>query len=261
MGDVSPEDMSMMAKIMFIGTPIFNMALGLTKLSICALYMRTLSHTFWSRASVTCCAIFIIVSLFCVEAVAIFQCWPISKMWDFSPASIAGGGCLDIRISVLSSSAVNIIADFWLIAIALPIILKLQVGLQQKFALLVIVLLGLIVMATGVLRMAFITSLGTPDLSVDIPWNSCEILLLGSAEMNIGIACAAVLAIRPLLRSWVPGMGGNLQSSDTFSIAQHRGDEESDDSWQSPSDQKFPDYKYREDRPTRKFRSNFMSFS
>jgi hypothetical protein len=97
------------------------------KLSFLALYgeifpQRYFHHLLWAFASFI--AMWLIASLI----VTVFQCIPISFVWDRDQE----GYCLDYSISVLVLTIVNIVTDFVLLAMPVPLVRKLVMSRQKK---------------------------------------------------------------------------------------------------------------------------------
>lgn len=63
---------------------------------------------------------------------------------------------------------------------------------------------NLILGSTGVVAFARIFTLKTTLLNVDTSWNEAPITYLGVIEVNVAIACACVITLRPLLATWFP---------------------------------------------------------
>jgi hypothetical protein len=61
--------------------------------------------------------------------VAIFQCTPIAFGWD---PTIVGGTCVNYGALVLVAGICNIITDFVVLAMPIPLVLKLNLSPQRK---------------------------------------------------------------------------------------------------------------------------------
>ncbi|KAL7619925.1 hypothetical protein AAE478_010472 [Parahypoxylon ruwenzoriense] len=66
------------------------------------------------------------------SVVAVVQCIPIEFSWDHT---IIGGYCVDYRLTVLIAGVLNIVTDFVILAMPIPLIWQLHVSRQKKYLL------------------------------------------------------------------------------------------------------------------------------
>lgn len=116
---------------------LYNLALALTKTSICLFYLRIFADDLNRRLALTALA-FIVASTVPLELVSVFQCTPVTKVW----AKEEDGICIGMFAHFWASVAVNMIADVWLLVQVVPNILPLQIPRRQKMVLLSVVSLG-----------------------------------------------------------------------------------------------------------------------
>lgn len=64
-------------------------------------------------------------------AVLIFSCRPVSKAWDFA----LSGTCINRPAVYVATACVNIITDCAILALPIPMVIKLQLPTQQKIGL------------------------------------------------------------------------------------------------------------------------------
>ena len=78
--------------------------------------------------------------------VTIWQCKPIEAFWDKSllGPSHPGNHCFDSEAFWFSYSVINIILDFFILLLPIHEILKLQLPMREKFALIGVFALGLL---------------------------------------------------------------------------------------------------------------------
>ena len=116
---------------------IYIIAVGLIKFSILFFYrrifpQRNVKILLWTVGAVVLCWQIALGFTF------IFQCNPVHKAWAF----YVPGTCLPILKLFLANAIPNIVTDFVIIAIPLPLILNLQISRSQKIALCGIFLTG-----------------------------------------------------------------------------------------------------------------------
>ncbi|KAF5972974.1 integral membrane protein [Fusarium bulbicola] len=124
-------------------------------------------------------------------------CIPIQSFWD----SGVKGRCLLAQPTMwLVSGIVNIVTDFAIIVMPLPIVWKLQLPRPQKIYLTGIFGLGTLTLAIALLRVQWL------DPVADITWWNVTAASWSMAEIVSGITCACLPTFKPLLvgiKNWV----------------------------------------------------------
>ena len=130
-------------------------------------------------------------------------------MWDL--AGQVSGQCINTTaffysrcICLLSShfltifpatSAVNIIADIWILLLPITTLLKVQRPRREKFALVIIFSLGAFSCIAAIVRLY---SVGVYTESEDPFFDSVPINVWSMVEINVGILCASIPATKAL---------------------------------------------------------------
>lgn len=70
---------------------------------------------------------------------AIFQCMPIAYNWD---TTIAGGYCINYGAVALIAAALNIVTDFTLLLMPIPLVWRLQTSKQRKWQIILTFAMG-----------------------------------------------------------------------------------------------------------------------
>ena len=128
-------------KILYAGEMQYGVGIVLVKLSILIFYRRVfpMAHVgrYWQIAW---WLLFILSSISIASTFAgAFQCFPVAYFWN---RAIPGGYCKDIMVYVRSSSAVNMVLDFLILFLPIPVLSKLQMGRPKKIGLICLFLLG-----------------------------------------------------------------------------------------------------------------------
>ncbi|KUJ17544.1 uncharacterized protein LY89DRAFT_584744, partial [Mollisia scopiformis] len=194
-----PSQITPTLKIAFIGRLIYQFVLCLTKLGICLFYLRVFQDKA-SKRQVYMIAAFTIISALVIEIEFVFQCNPVSDAWNF-----VNPNCKATNPSVVTNCVCNIIADVWIMAFVIPRVLPLQMARRQKFSLLGVVSLGMLVIAASIVRCILVLMIGKQGMVTT--WTTLEVAT--------GLFCASAPCIRPLLRQIAPGFMSSL--SQTFS--------------------------------------------
>ena len=194
----------------WINRVLFIPILGLAKMSICALYLRVFSATKWGRYSMIACFTFIVLYTIPIEISAIVICKPVQKYWYRN----IPGTCSTSKLSFWIIGVCTLVSDLWILAVVTPRIIKLNLRLQQKVALLLIVSMGWIAFVSGIMRIVRVNMVLSRILNnVDISATMLEIGLWTSLEADISVVCAAAPGVRPLFRKILPSCFSSAERS------------------------------------------------
>ncbi|KAK8112340.1 Satratoxin biosynthesis SC1 cluster protein 4 [Apiospora kogelbergensis] len=182
-----------------IETCFYTLSVGFAKLSILCWYLQ-LSPEEWFRWSTM--ALIGAVAVFSVTyaCVNLFPCQPVAASWNYN---IENSTCLDTWGGYLALSILNIVIDVATLSIPIPILLPLQITVRQKISLIALFGAGAIVCAITIARASIIPSL---KASEDRPWDVTIDYLLAFLEMNMGVVCASVPALKPFFIRYLPSL-------------------------------------------------------
>lgn len=126
----------------FLGVQIFYFASAVAiKTSLILLYYRLFSITRWFRWELAFAWIIVVLYFIVNVLVAILECKPLSYLWD---KSILGGTCINQDQFFRWNGVANLLIDFMILTLTMPIIWHLQLKSRQKLSLTVVFLLGLL---------------------------------------------------------------------------------------------------------------------
>ncbi|SPO06289.1 related to integral membrane protein [Cephalotrichum gorgonifer] len=186
---------------MFLSSVLFLLCGSLAKTSLLIFYLRLTPHK-WFRFTVW--SIIAVVSAYTIgiTLALIFMCNPIPKAWDIY---ITEGHCLNRADLYFATAVSNIASDVVLFLLPLPILVRLQVPMQQKIGLFVIFTIGSMTVVTSIVRLHLVPGMrSTDDVAWDVGYISMWILI----EANLRIMCAAVPTLRAFLRHMAPRIIG-----------------------------------------------------
>jgi hypothetical protein len=116
----------------YTGELVYTFALVTVKLGILMLYLRIFSigGARWFRWTIIGVIIFGVLHAVGFGFALIFQCWPISAVWD---KSIVDAKCTNYAMIVFTAAILSIIEDFLLVLLPIPELRKLQVSGRKRF--------------------------------------------------------------------------------------------------------------------------------
>lgn len=98
----------------------------------------------------------------------------------------------------IGNAAANVATDGIILMVPIPLVWKLQMRTAQKVLVSSIFLLGGFVCVASIVRIYFMTLLSR---SLDITWIMGDVFIWSSVEPCIGIVCACLPTLQPLLKS------------------------------------------------------------
>lgn len=192
-----------------------------TKTSILLLYRRLARTTKFFHISTTACLVLVNVAGLVFTLMCIFQCRPISQIFSLSPDRKK---CIDIVTLYLVSAPVNILTDLIILFLPMPLLTGLALPSKQKIILIATFALGGFVTIVAVMRIAYLQETSTArleDLSgaggrqytqENLFWYTAPPCMWSTVEVNVGIICACIPVLKPLLVRLAPRFFSSLGS-------------------------------------------------
>lgn len=185
-----------------------------TKTSILIFYLRLSRNT----QKILRIASYITLAIVNVAGVVLtflnaFQCSPASAAYD-PLQNNSNSTCISIVTLYLCSAPVNIITDLAILVLPIPVLTGMRLPQRQKTVLVVTFALGIFVTIVDVVRIYYLqqaadvsaitkTRLGT---GTDFAYNASIALMWSAVEVNVGIICACIPTLKPLIKRILPSM-------------------------------------------------------
>lgn len=185
-----------------------------TKTSILIFYLRMSRNT----QKILRIASYITLAIVNVAGVVLtflnaFQCSPVSAAYD-PLQNNSNSTCMSIVTLYLCSAPVNIITDLAILVLPIPVLTGMRLPQRQKTVLVVTFALGIFVTIVDVVRIYYLqqasvdseitqTRLGT---GTDFAYNASIALMWSAVEVNVGIICACIPTLKPLIKRILPSM-------------------------------------------------------
>jgi len=211
------EDVVTVMQILFAYVLIYVVTVPLIKFSILLLYRRIFGMT-W-----TIWVCMLLTAGYFVSCTVAFLvcCQPVSYYWS-QYIDPTGGKCVfDLYPFYIGNAAANLTTDVLILLVPIPLTWRLQMRTSQKILIIGIFLLGGLydsvryvpyfirlasstnfnlsssVCVASIVRIYYMTFLAN---SVDITWIMGDVFIWSSVEPCIGILCACLPTLKPLLR-------------------------------------------------------------
>ncbi|KAK0651578.1 major facilitator superfamily domain-containing protein [Cercophora newfieldiana] len=201
----------------YVFSILYNPALMATKTSILVFYLRLAKNTHkilrlasWGVLCIVNTAGTILTFM------NIFQCHPIAAAWD---ARVRPERCIPLLTEFICSAPVNVTTDLAIMALPIPVITGMHLPPRQKTILVMTFALGIFVTIVDVVRIYYLQQAvayaptnpsNDPSAmfgqSAGFSWNASFSLMWSAVEVNVGITCACVPTLKPLIIRILPSM-------------------------------------------------------
>ncbi|KAK3321356.1 hypothetical protein B0T19DRAFT_487699 [Cercophora scortea] len=202
-------------KCFYTSIIIYNIAMCLTKISVLLQFRRIFSIIHMERA--TRYGLYFLVAWGVTLSFLLpMVCLPVEAFWD----PLVTGRCLDSAMIWYVMAVVNVVTDFVLVTMPMPLVGSLQLPPRQKMLLVVMFGIGSIPCAISFYR---INTLRAAATSQDPNWDNVNAAIFSFLELSVGVIAACLPTMRPLLVAYMPqtflaGGGGASRRSRARSI-------------------------------------------
>ncbi|KAL4863635.1 hypothetical protein BDV12DRAFT_25488 [Aspergillus spectabilis] len=213
---VPMDDITRVNQTHFAYVLIYVWAIPLIKLSIIFFYRRIFGTTpimyLWG---------FLTIGYFVACTIAFSACCrPPSYYWT-QYADPTGGHCVfDLYPFYIGNAAANVATDLLILVVPIPLVWGLQMRKVQKGLVLGIFMLGSFVCIASVVRIYYMVPL---KHNLDVTWIMGDVYVWSSVEPCIGILCACLPTLQPLIRRTLKKIMGSSAARGRFGGSSSRG--------------------------------------
>lgn len=192
-----------------------NPALMALKTSVLVFYLRLSKNT----QQVLRIASWIVLAIVNVSGVVltfmnIFQCTPVKAAFSLYEGQTK---CTPLLTEFVCSAPVNIVTDLAILALPIPVLTGMRLPRRQKYILVLTFSLGIFVTIVDVVRIYYlqqaISTVSTAPSSdpsaifgdsPEFAWNASFSLMWSAVEANVGMICACIPTLKPLIIKILP---------------------------------------------------------
>lgn len=189
-----------------------------TKTSILIFYLRLAKNTqVVLRYASWATLVVVNISGLVLTFMNIFQCSPIPAAWMSKSGD--NSSCIPLLTEFICAAPVNIVTDLAILALPIPVLTSMRLPSRQKTILVLTFTLGIFVTIVDVVRIYYLqraisevpTGSSTDPNSrfggqADFAWNASLSLMWSAVEVNVGMTCACVPTLKPLILKLLPSM-------------------------------------------------------
>ncbi|KAK4141769.1 uncharacterized protein C8A04DRAFT_38813 [Dichotomopilus funicola] len=195
-----PENVTRGLHLNFVTQPLCLIALCLTKVSV-GFFLLRLTPSPRFRWIVIGTMIFTVLSATGNFLTVFFQCRPLALIWDSS----VEGTCIppsNLKFAAFFNSSVAVLTDVLFALLPIPILWNVQMNWKVKAAVATILSVGIFAAVAAIVK---ITYLGAYGQHGDFLWDSADITIWTTVEINVAIIAASVPCLKPLFKSLFDG--------------------------------------------------------
>lgn len=160
-------------------------------------------------------AFFVIGYWIATTILAFLGCTPFAYNWD----KTLDGHCVNLVTFFRWNGICNLLLDFLILLLPLPMVWRLNIAPRQKIELSAIFLLGLFVCITGIMRVLAYH----PSQLADNTYSGVGSMTWSQVEQGIGIVCACLPTLRPLMSYITPSRSrSNTKNSSSIKMDNYR---------------------------------------
>ncbi|MCJ1420924.1 hypothetical protein MMC32_007284 [Xylographa parallela] len=193
-------------------------SLVFVKLSILSFYVRIFNVPSFKLVAKV---LMVLVGLWGSSVVlcAFLLCKPFAFNWD---QTIPGGSCGNQILSYIITGSFNILTDFMILALPMPMVWNLHVPRKNKIALFGMFGVGFTICIISIVRLITLVSVSYADITYSV----VDALIWSMLEPALGLTLACLPLMRPLFSLVFPETKSKVtgNSGSGFSFSQSKGD-------------------------------------
>ncbi|KAH8732661.1 hypothetical protein GQ44DRAFT_639142 [Phaeosphaeriaceae sp. PMI808] len=187
---------------------LYFLQIALIKLTLLFFFLRIFPKTIirrllWSTIAFNC------LWGLSFAITAIFQCQPISLYWTNWDKE-GQGKCIDINALAWSNAAISISLDLWMLALPLYEVFKLQLSWRKKISVAIMFFVGTFITVISALRLHSLVNFAASN---NPTYDQTEVIRWSNIEINVGIICACLPAVRVILVHMFPSILGSTRGT------------------------------------------------
>ncbi|KAH7226832.1 hypothetical protein BKA60DRAFT_605090 [Fusarium oxysporum] len=143
---------------------------------------------------------------------AAFQCTPVSYFW-LNWDGEHKGTCMNSTAIGWANASISVAVDVWMLAVPMWYLRKLKLHWKKKIGVAAMFIVGTFVTVVSIIRLQFLVDLGS---SHNPTYDQTDISIWSTVEINVGIICASMPALRVILVRMFPALGGSSYDSSKY---------------------------------------------
>jgi len=182
----------------------------MTKVSILCFYLRIFPNPYFRHTTYAVMA-WVVASGIVFLFLQIFQCLPLNFIWEgWISDGLNESRCLNVNLLAYVAGAFSIAQDIVVLALPIPLLVKLNVSIRSRVEVILMFSLGIFVLITSCIRMRYMIMFAKTS---NPTWDYSEPLLWSGLEVAVSIIVVSLPAVRVLVTRTVPCLTGRKRNS------------------------------------------------
>ncbi|KAH8812852.1 hypothetical protein F5884DRAFT_878858 [Xylogone sp. PMI_703] len=194
--NLDPKNFEPLLVIFFATEITYALIVVVIKLSILFFYLRLVSVEGFFRTAVKVTICILIISAIQAEIVTLTQCIPFHKIYDAT--GTVKGKCINTTAYFYFLASSNVVIDIWILVLPIKTLSNIKRPKREKMILYAVFGAGIFSCISGIVRLY---TIGKFTKSKDPFYDAIPINIWSFIEINAGIVCASVPAMKPLFTS------------------------------------------------------------
>ncbi|KAL8730098.1 MAG: hypothetical protein Q9166_004297 [cf. Caloplaca sp. 2 TL-2023] len=207
--DLRAENGPIGYKLCLAAQILFFWAATLNKISLLCFYKRLTAggvYRKWYNYTIVGGIVFQSLMVIAYFIVVLNACQPLKAFW--TPLATYPYDCIDEGNYMLTFGILTVVLDFAILLLPVPLVMSLQLSTKQRIAVLTLFGLGFVVCIAGIVQVYYVDY--ALKNSYDETWDGWPLWVASAVQVDVGILCVSIPAIRPFLAIYVPRL---LESS------------------------------------------------
>ncbi|KAK3307230.1 uncharacterized protein B0T15DRAFT_382826, partial [Chaetomium strumarium] len=182
----------------------YILALALTKVSVCLLYLTIFTFE-WARRACYAILVIVVTANIWATATTFTYCIPLEAAWN---PNVVASFCQP-QAAWWVNTGLTLATDIIIVILPIPIVLPLKLPRRQKLIVVGIFAVGFLVCLVSLIRLAILLqfksdeSSSAPD-AFDFTYHSAKLFYCTTLEVNTAIVVACAMTLKPLLARFLP---------------------------------------------------------
>ncbi|KAF1919979.1 hypothetical protein BDU57DRAFT_513312 [Ampelomyces quisqualis] len=195
------DDLELFVKLSLVVEVTYIVAILLIKSSILLLYHRIFPQL-WFKWTLLGFGMFITAHFLASFIANLVRCTPMESLWD---AAISKQ-CINYSLLVKITGSINILTDFAILALTIPLLWALNLSTARKSLLLLVFMIGSAACVASVLRLVYTDKHSNSD---DPTWDNAIPALITTVELCIGLLATNLPTYHPFISRLVSSERAN----------------------------------------------------
>lgn len=190
----------------YVGNGTYNCSTAFIKLALLFQYLKVYARNTWMHRLILASIVFTAMWGFSYSVIAWMPCIPVADFWNNPEIVRCYGYGSDVATEFVgtyeSHTAVNLLLDLLVLGIPLPLLFNKHTGPAQRWRIVALILMGLLVIGIAIWRLKTIIDHQAATYPTHDPtWYGPITMVLAVLEVDVAAVCASIPIFWPALTS------------------------------------------------------------